>query len=101
MVIIPGTFMQSGRPLLAACGCICKPDPPPNPRLGGAYVTVGAGQPDPVERLAGVPSDFSYFNTCNSLPTFTKASMQRSSCSTVWPADTCTRMRARPFGTTG
>jgi len=30
-----------------------------------------------------------------------KAAMQRSSCSVVWPAETCTRMRACPFGTTG
>ena len=29
-----------------------------------------------------------FFNTPNSLPIFTNASTQRSSCSVVWPADT-------------
>ena len=42
-----------------------------------------------------------YLMTFSSLPTLVKAAMQRSSWSVVWPADTCTRMRAWPFGTTG
>ena len=34
-------------------------------------------------------------------PTFTKAATARSTISGVWAAESCTRMRASPFGTTG
>ena len=39
--------------------------------------------------------------TPSSFPTLTKAAMHLSSCSRVWPAEICTRMRAWSFGTTG
>lgn len=41
------------------------------------------------------------FNTPNSLPTLMKAAIHLSSCSFVCPAESCTRMRAWSFGTTG
>ena len=43
----------------------------------------------------------SHLMTSSSLPTFTNAAMALSRCSRSCPADSCTRMRACPLGTTG
>ena len=42
-----------------------------------------------------------YLSKPSSLPTLIKAAIHLSSCSVVWAAESCTRMRASPFGTTG
>lgn len=42
-----------------------------------------------------------YFNTPNSFPTLVNAAIALSKWCVSCPALTCTRMRARPFGTTG
>ena len=46
-------------------------------------------------------SAFDYFSTASSWPTLMKAAMAVSRCARVWPALSCTRMRALPCGTTG
>jgi len=42
-----------------------------------------------------------YLITPSSRPTFVKAATHLSRCDFSWPAETCTRIRACPFGTTG
>ena len=42
-----------------------------------------------------------YLRTPSFLPTLMKAAIARSSCSRVCPAESCTRILACPFGTTG
>jgi len=42
-----------------------------------------------------------YASTFSSRPTFVKAATARSMCTGVWAAESYTRMRDRPFGTTG
>ena len=42
-----------------------------------------------------------YFSTPSSLPILVKAATHLSRCSLLWPADTCTRIRAWSLGTTG
>ena len=79
----------SGRGLLSrdACGGGKKQAGRPASRPGRPAMESG------VERV--------YFSTPSSLPTLMNASMQRSSCSRLWPAEIWTRIRASPFGTTG
>ena len=54
-----------------------------------------------VEALLQVFDGWCHLITPNSLPTLMKAAMALSSCGRVWAAESCTRMRAWPFGTTG